>query len=145
MKDDLNEVFNIEVVEPVRRAELVTVDGRSMVVHDKENVDNNVEADYEIARTNLHSIIEQGGELLQKAIVVALESEAPMSIDTAAALITRMADVNEKLLALSEKRLKLQRETGHEDGPSSVTNNNALVVCTTAEILSRILKGKGEE
>jgi len=133
MNEDLDKAFDIEVIEPD------SVDGRLPAIrHDVEDIDQNVDDDYAKTRTNLHNILEQGSEALDKAFRVAIESEHPTAFEVAGQIMKNLADINEQLLRLSEKRLKLRQASGKKDEGKTV--NNAIFVGTAAE-LQKMLKG----
>ena len=130
MSKELDEAFDIQVIEPD------TVDGRPLAVrHSTENVDQNVDDDYAKTRENLHAILENGVSAVEKAFRVAIESESPKAFESASILAKALADINEQLLTLSEKRVKLKKATqieGEGGGPS--VTNNTFFVGTTAEL-----------
>lgn len=140
MNHSLDDTFDIEVVEPIRRSELVTVDGRAIIQHDVENIDKNVDDDYEVARNNLRSLLEQGHEALSKAFQVAISSEHPTAFEVAGQIMSQLAEINSKLLELSEKRVKLKQAVGKGAGPDKVVNN-AIFIGSTSK-LAELLKGE---
>jgi hypothetical protein len=93
-----------------------------------------VDSDFEYARTNLINVIEKGQEALNGILDVAAMSQHPRGYEVAATLIKTMADVNKDLLELSKRKKEL---SGNLKAPSTVNNN--LFVGSTAE-LQKILK-----
>lgn len=142
MIKELDEAFEIEVIEPE------SVDGRLPALpHDVNDVDKNVDEDYAATRANLHSIMEQGAEALQKAFRVAIDSEHPSAFESATMLAKAMADINAQLLELSEKRVKLKKATTPEGSDAGGnTTNNTFFVGTAADLQNAlaVIKSEGE-
>lgn len=143
MIKELDEAFEVEVVEPE------SVDGRLPALkHDVNDVDKNVDDDYAATRANLHSIMEQGAEALQKAFRVAIDSEHPTAFESATMLAKALADINAQLLELSEKRVKLKKATNPtgigENGGG--TTNNTFYVGTATDLQKALaaIKSQGE-
>lgn len=139
MNQSLDDTFEIEVIDPIRRSEVVTVDGRALIQHDSEDIDKNVDDDYEVARNNLRSLLEQGHEALSVAFRSAIASEHPTAFEVAGQIMQQLAEINSKLLELSEKRLKLKQASG-KSGPEKVVNN-AIFIGSTSK-LAELLKGE---
>jgi hypothetical protein len=93
-------------------------------------------SDFELARTNLHEVINTGLESLQKLSMIAEQSQHPRAFEVIAKLIDSITTASKDLLELQ----KSVREIQGADRPAtggSVTNN--LFVGSTAE-LQKVLK-----
>jgi hypothetical protein len=94
--------------------------------------------DFEIARANIHNIIENGSESMVKLAQIADSSQHPRAFEVLAKLMDTMLTANEKLLVLQTKI----REIDAADTPmndKAKTINNNLFVGSTAE-LQKVLK-----
>ena len=138
MKSDenLSKVFG---VEPIREGEVIT-SGGDVILPDSKGVEENVIKDYDSARNNLYKLLNQGQDALYSALEIAKQSEHPRAFEVVGNLMKQLADINEQLLALSERKQKLDTPKQQEGQPSKqVTNNNAIFVGSTSE-LSKMLK-----
>ena len=138
MKSDenLSKVFG---VEPIREGEVIT-SGGDVILPDSKGVEENVIKDYDSARNNLYKLLNQGQDALYSALEIAKQSEHPRAFEVVGNLMKQLADINEQLLALSERKQKLDAPKQQEGQPSKqVTNNNAIFVGSTSE-LSKMLK-----
>lgn len=131
----LEDKFNLPPMEvPVIEGDLITSGGEVIPVAQDET-EENIEYDYRQTRSNLHSLLQQGGQALAYALEIAKQSEHPRAFEVVGELMSKLADVNGQLLDLSEKRQKLRGKIKPEapEG-ATVTNNNAFFVGTPAEL-----------
>jgi Terminase DNA packaging enzyme len=103
-----------------------------------ESHDDSATKDFELARSNMHEMIQEGKEAMFKLAEIAASSQHPRAFEVYAKLMDTMMNANERLLDLQEKI----REIKNADSPvnekaKSVTNN--LFVGSTAE-LQRMIK-----
>lgn len=140
---DLNEVFDVNddrvstvqshPVQPVQHVVNATAEDNTMI-----------EYDYQSARSNLYSILNQGEEALLHALELAKSKEEPRAFEVVGGLLKNLSDINTQLLELSEKRQKLiEKEKQQNPVPTAVTNNNAIFVGSTDELNKMLLKLKG--
>lgn len=145
MNDILNHTFDVEVVTPISHTEIITVEGRCLVPHEIEEVDKNVDYDYETTRNNLHTLLTQGHEALAKALEIAKASEHPTAFEVVGNLMKQLSEVNYQLLELTEKRLKLKAQAQSKGGDiKNVTNNTAVFVGSTDE-LNKMIQRMGDK
>lgn len=102
-----------------------------------DGLDDSATKDFELARTNMHEMINEGKEAMYKLAEIASSSQHPRAFEVYAKLMDTMMNANERLLDLQEKI----REIKHADSPinekaKSVTNN--LFVGSTAELQKMI-------
>lgn len=129
--DNLSQVFDMEPV----KGEVITKSGEVIVPNN--GLTENIDSDYEKTRRNLHGLLETGREALMHALEVAKSSEHPRAFEVVGNLMNQLADINEKLLKLSEKKQKLdnpQIKSGSGEPTKQVTNNNAIFVGSTSEL-----------
>ena len=144
MKSDenLSKVFG---VEPIKEGEVITTGG-DVILPETKGVEENVVKDYDAARNNLYKLLNQGQDALYNALEIAKQSEHPRAFEVVGNLMKQLADTNEQLLALSERKVKLDAPKQQEGQPNKqVTNNNAIFVGSTSELSKMLNKmNKGE-
>lgn len=139
--ETLSDVFDVEPMNvDVQTGEIITVDNEVIPPQNDK-----IEHDYENTRNNLYNLLNQGQDALMHALSVAKQSEHPRAFEVVGNLMTQLADVNEKLMKLHEKKQKLDAPAkGEENKSKQVTNNNAIFVGSTTELnkmLSNLNKG----
>lgn len=95
--------------------------------------DDSAKKDFEIARANIHNMLENGQEAMVKLAQIADSSQHPRAFEVLAKLMDTMLSANEKLLDLQTKI----REIDTADSPmneKAKTINNNLFVGSTAEL-----------
>ena len=96
-----------------------------------------VDDDYEYARKNLRTLIDNGKNVMEDLAYLAREGESPRTYEVLGQLIKTLAETNKDLLDIAKKKKDIQQEKGSEH-PTHVTN--ALFVGSTAE-LQKLIKG----
>lgn len=141
--DKLSQVFDVEPV----KSEVITRTGE-VIIPETNHLDEKIDYDYDKTRKNLHDLLATGQEALMHALEVAKSSEHPRAFEVVGNLMNQLADINEKLLKLSEKKQKLdnpQVKSGSGEPAKQVTNNNAIFVGSTSELSALISNmNKGE-
>lgn len=108
----------------------------SNLIADAHN--DSAKQDFEIARANIHNMLENGQEAMVKLAQIADSSQHPRAFEVLAKLMDTMLVANEKLLDLQTKI----RDISTADSPineKAKTINNNLFVGSTAE-LQKVLK-----
>jgi outer membrane phospholipase A len=139
--NSLSKVFD---VEPLKQGEVASTG--TEVVPENKKIEENIDYDYDVSRNNLHKLLNQGQDALYHALEIAKQSEHPRAFEVVGNLMKQLADTNEQLLKLSEKKQKMDAPKHVEQSPSKqVTNNNAIFVGSTSE-LSKLINNmnKGE-
>ena len=139
--NSLSKVFG---VEPLKQGEVVSAG--TEIIPENKKIEENIDYDYDISRNNLHKLLNQGQDALYHALEIAKQSEHPRAFEVVGNLMKQLADTNEQLLKLSEKKQKMDTPKQVEQGPGKqVTNNNAIFVGSTSELSQLINKmNKGE-
>lgn len=133
--ENLSKVFD---VEPMDKTEIIKKDGTVLPAKSKK-MEENIDFDYDRSRDNLHGLLVQGQDALMNALEIAKQSEHPRAFEVVGNLIKQLADVNEQLLSLHDKKQKLDNPKGSEKKESGGnTTNNAIFVGSTNE-LNKIL------
>jgi hypothetical protein len=96
------------------------------------------------ARTSLKNILDLGGVALQSALALAQGSEDPKAYDSLANLMSTMADLNSKILAVHAAEQKLVTAAGVTTAVQNNTTTNNIVFSGTTEELSKLLSNKGQ-
>lgn len=140
--DKLSQVFD---VEPMDKTEVIKKDG-SVLPPKSKKMEENIDFDYDRSRDNLHGLLVQGQDALMNALEIAKQSEHPRAFEVVGNLIKQLADVNEQLLSLHDKKQKLDNPKGSEKSASGGTTNNAIFVGSTSELnkLLNDLNNKGD-
>ena len=135
----LNDVFNVEN----ENSNPVTPAPKAVYLPTQQ--ETQVEYDYQSARSNLYSILQQGEEALLHALEVAKAKEEPRAFEVVGGLLKNLSDINTQLLDLAEKKQKILEKERKElptQNPTSVTNN-AIFVGSTDELNKMINQMKG--
>lgn len=98
----------------------------------------NLDQDYDFARGNLRRVLEQAMSLLPNAISLAREAESPRVYESTSAFIKTIAEINKDLLEITERNLKQNPNTNHQE-QAGVTNN-AIFVGTTEELFTKLVR-----
>ena len=106
--------------------------------------DDSASNDFEMARANIHEIINDGKDAMFKLAEIASSSQHPRAFEVYAKLMDTILNANKELLNLQTKI----REIKHADSPTNekaktITNN--LFVGSTAELQKMIKEMKKDE
>lgn len=139
--DKLSQVFD---TEPMDKTDIIKKDG-TVLPAKSEKMEENINFDYDRSRDNLHGLLVQGQDALMNALEIAKQSEHPRAFEVVGNLIKQLADVNEQLLNLHDKKQKLDNPKSSEK-KEGTTNNNAIFVGSTNELNKLLdnLNNKGD-
>lgn len=131
-KDKIGDSLNLNPLP----AEVIT--GRDILpaVSVNPSSNNQIEDDFEYARSNMIAAIEKGQEALNGVLEVAGMSQHPRAYEVAATLVKTTVDASKDLMELSKRKKDLDKPKDGEAGPNKVTNN--MFVGTTAELLKML-------
>lgn len=135
--NNMAEIFDMEPVEQ----QVITRSGE-VVIPETNKQSEKIDYDYDKSRSNLHNLLSQGQDALFHALEIAKSSEHPKAFEVVGILMKQLADINEQLLKLSERKSRLDtpKESNKQgEQTKSVTNNNAIFVGSTSE-LTKIIK-----
>lgn len=141
MSDDkLSKVFDVEPL----KGEVITTGG-DVIPQETKDTNEIVDNDFDTARNNLYKLLNQGQDALYASLEIAKQSEHPRAFEVVGNLMKQLADINEQLLKLSEKKQKLDNPVVKGQEPAKQVTNNAIFVGSTSELSSLINKmSKGE-
>ena len=94
--------------------------------------------DFELARANIHSLIMNGQEAMDKLSQIADSSQHPRAFEVLAKLMDTILNANKDLMALQEKIRQIDASDSPINEKAQTVNNN-LFVGSTAE-LQKVLK-----
>ena len=107
---------------------------KDMVAHAH---DDSAATDFELARANIHGIIENGNFAMQKLAQIADSSQHPRAFEVLSTLMKTMLDANKDLLEIQKRVREIQEaDQPHSEQAKTVTNN--LFVGSTAELQKAI-------
>ena len=135
--DKLNDIFDVQG-KIVEQAFPVVMEQTKEPVPTGAPNDESIDADYEYARENLKSFIEQGKIAMENIIFLAKEGESPRAYEVVGQLIKTLSDTNKDLLDLGKKVKDLKSK--RDDTQQSQHITNALFVGSTAELQKLIGK-----
>jgi hypothetical protein len=131
----LNDIFDVE--HRIIDQSPVTVDVKPALPTPSE-----VEDDYEYARKNLRSLIDNGKDVMENLSFLAKEGESPRAYEVIGQMIKTLADTNKDLLNLAKAKKEIQQEVKKDNGVSPTHVTNALFVGSTAELQQLIAAKK---
>jgi hypothetical protein len=130
--DNLSEIFDIAPIDNKPKA----------ISQPIVQVNQTLENDFEVTRSNLHSLLAQGQDALFHALEVAKASEHPRAFEVVGGLVKHLSDINGQLLDLHKKKQSIEAPT---KGESKAVTNNAIFVGSTSDLskmLNDLRKGK---
>jgi hypothetical protein len=99
--------------------------------------DDSALADFNIARTNIHEIMQNGTYAIEKLSQIADQSQHPRAFEVLGGLFKTMLDANKDLIELHKKIKDIQgADQPHNEEAKNITNN--LFVGSTAELQKAI-------
>jgi hypothetical protein len=128
LEKNLSEIFDIEPTEK-------KVEDAPVVI----STDNDVETDFNIARTNINSLLQKGNVAVDNLLHVAKETEHPRAYEVVANLIKTMADLNKDLLDIQKKRKELNNNQPRSE---KTIIDKAVFIGSTAEMVKLIRSSK---
>ena len=137
--DKLNDIFDVQGKIVEQASVPAVVEQVKEPVSTGAPNDESIDADYEYARENLKSFIEQGKIAMENIIFLAKEGESPRAYEVVGQLIKTLSDTNKDLLDLGKKVKDLKFKKDDTAQPAQHITN-ALFVGSTAELQKLIGK-----
>ena len=151
VKDHLDEIFGIdtgekvEEVEETPKQEIIPAEEHSPAIVEEDERDRDIDFDYELSRETHRDLLDQGQEALTKLLKVAEESQHPRAYEVAGQMLKNLSDMTDKLMALHEKRKKLEADAKKNNQMAGgVSVDKAVFVGTTSDLLKEIKNIKHE-
>lgn len=101
-----------------------------------EQMDEDLERDYQESRRTLKELITKGNDAIDHLLGIATETEHPRAFEVVATLIKNTAEANEKLLMM-QKSMREMKNIKNKDG--NVNVDKAIFIGSTSE-LSKMVK-----
>lgn len=108
-----------------------------------EGAEQDVQDDYEFARSKYYELVEKGDEAIDLMLDLARESEHPRAFEVLSTMIKQNAEIADRLMDLQKKKKEVKKFDQLQHGvqqPSQLTQNNVYVGSTTD--LQRMLAAK---
>ncbi len=130
----LLDTFNALNPENEKINELVEIE-KTVIDNQLSKQNEKINTDYNTTRKNLIDLLATGKDALDTALLVAKDSEHPRAFEVVGNLMKQIADINEQLLVLSERKQKLDGKlTDNNNQGGNVTTNNSIFVGSTSEL-----------
>lgn len=126
MRNPIDDIFGIEREEEVEETQPV-------VLEKVEQVDDQAEQDFELARQNIIDTIEDSKEAIAEMINVAKLSQHPRAYEVLGTMLKLQIESNKDLLELRKTRNEFMKKV--EDKPSTINNN---LIMSSADVLKLI-------
>jgi ubiquinone biosynthesis protein Coq4 len=104
--------------------------------------ENEVQDDYDYARSRYYNLTEKGDEAIDLMLDLARESEHPRAFEVLSNMLKQNAEIADRLMELQKKKKEV-RLTDNPQLPNSMTQNNVYVGSTTE--LQRMLHDRIDE
>ena len=170
---NLNEIFDVDPIPEEANSDLVPMDDEEVPnyrpsnfnpnrIEEQENEElkTDMATDYDVARSNYKDLIRHGESLLELVMSTAQATEDPKHIDAASKVIGQLANLNSKLLELTQRKQDVYNKTrtteiiknslsnDNQNGQTLVQNNNVTnnvqFVGTSADLAKLINEVKNE-
>lgn len=140
--------INEAMPEDVQNA-LVPIDPPD-VVPAAPKLSQDAQNDYEVARTNLHNLLQQGNKLLEGVSELALEGEHPRTYEVASTLLKTLIEGTRELMTLQKDIRDVEKKSVLDAAESVIIKNaeqvnNTYIEASTLEILDFMEKKKAEK
>ena len=169
---NLNEIFDVDPIPEEAKSDLVPMDEEvpnyrpsnfnpnRIEEQENEELKTDMATDYDVARSNYKDLIRHGESLLELVMSTAQATEDPKHIDVASKVIGQLANLNSKLLELTQRKQDVYNKTrtteiiknslsnDNQNGQTLVQNNNVTnnvqFVGTSADLAKLINEVKNE-
>src|SRR6056297_2969088 len=111
-------------------------------MNDENENNNEIQDDYDYARSKYYNLAEKGDEAIDLMLDLARESEHPRAFEVLSTMIKQNAEVADRLMELQKKRKEV-RLVDQKENPQQLTQNNVYVGSTTD--LQRMLHKRIDE
>jgi len=122
----------------VEKCEIIDADSSNefeLVEKEAENIDT----EFEYARHNIVSLIEQAKVVAENSAQLAVDSDSARAVEVYTGLMKNLVDINKDLLTLRETRNNLLGKKSESKGTTNI--QNAVFVGSTQD-LYEMMKGK---
>lgn len=111
----------------------------------EEKVFNSIlEEDFETARANIRSLIENGEDVLKSMIMLAKASDHPRAFEVVSTLMNTILSANKELIALHEKKTKVTGQKEPAQQANTINNTQNILEISTADLQKMLTSDEDE-
>jgi len=132
--EKINEILDVE--ESEETTEIVSY--APAEVETTGNPERDMDHDFNVARKTIHNLIDKGNELVDHANFFAKEKQDPRSVEAAAMAQKEARDNALALIGMHKTRKEIEKVSGQMAGDTNITQNNAVFVGSTGELLKQM-------
>jgi hypothetical protein len=141
--DKLDAIFGTHMDEVLSsKEETLPVVVEEPLVPEIVSTGDDIEDDYNLARTKLNSTLDQTDQALQGMLNVALASDSPRAYEVVGQLLKIKGDAAKDLLALQNAKKKLRQEDPKKQNID--TQNNIIFSGSTSDLLKALKAEKAK-
>lgn len=141
--DKLDAIFGTHMDEVLSsKEETLPAAVQAPVVPEIVSTGDDIEDDYNLARTKLNSTLDQTDQALQGMLNVALASDSPRAYEVVGQLLKIKGDAAKDLLALQNAKKKLRQEDPKKQNID--TQNNIIFSGSTSDLLKALKAEKAK-
>jgi hypothetical protein len=141
--DKLDAIFGTHMDEVLSsKEETLPAVVEAPVVPEIVSTGDDIEDDYNLARTKLNSTLDQTDQALQGMLNVALASDSPRAYEVVGQLLKIKGDAAKDLLALQNAKKKLRQEDPKKQNID--TQNNIIFSGSTSDLLKALKAEKAK-
>jgi hypothetical protein len=141
--DKLDAIFGTHMEEVLSsKEETLPAVVEAPVVPEIVSTGDDIEDDYNLARTKLNSTLDQTDQALQGMLNVALASDSPRAYEVVGQLLKIKGDAAKDLLALQNAKKKLRQEDPKKQNID--TQNNIIFSGSTSDLLKALKAEKAK-
>jgi hypothetical protein len=140
--DKLDAIFGTHMDEALNKKEQLPAVVEEPPVPAIVSTGDDIEDDYNLARTKLNSTLEQTDQALQGMLNVALASDSPRAYEVVGQLLKIKGDAAKDLLALQNAKKKLREEEPKKQNID--TQNNIIFSGSTSDLLKALKAEKAK-
>ena len=136
LNENLSEIFDVTPIPLEEQSNTAVIPAVPVV-----ETDNEIESDFNFARSNIRDLIRRGNGAIDNILQVAAASEHPRAFEVASNLIKTMADMNKDLLDIQKKKQELTGKAP-ETQTTTVNVDKAVFVGSTNDLIKKLKEEK---
>ncbi len=140
--DKLDAIFGTHMEEVLNNKEQLPAVVEEPLVPEIVSTGDDIEDDYNVARSKLNTTLEQTDQALQGMLNVALASDSPRAYEVVGQLLKIKGDAAKDLLALQNAKKKLRQEEPKKQNID--TQNNIIFSGSTSDLLKALKAEKAK-
>jgi hypothetical protein len=140
--DKLDAIFGTHMEEVLNNKEQLPAVVEEPLAPEIVSTGDDIEDDYNVARSKLNTTLEQTDQALQGMLNVALASDSPRAYEVVGQLLKIKGDAAKDLLALQNAKKKLRQEEPKKQNID--TQNNIIFSGSTSDLLKALKAEKAK-